>query len=334
MQNERRHTAWTVSLLLAALVHLAAANPSRAATSRERGYPILQRFGVEAHGGGVQSYSVHQSSDGLIWIGNLGGLLVYDGASWKSYSLANYSAVYAVGSDARGRIAAGGFEEFGIFEPDETGDLAYRSLSAQLPAEQANFGDVRCIYRNSQGLWFITSRFIFVSDGESVNAVAGPIPESARVLPVGDRIYVSSVQGLTRIDAQGITPIELDDPRGGRIDLLLPASGDDMLAVIRGEGLAMFDGSGLESFGPESSTWTGDREISSGVWLPDGRWVLGSRDAGLLVVMPDGSIDRSVDNSVGLPDNNVQGMTLDSNGALWLALDSNIARVEITPASR
>jgi diguanylate cyclase (GGDEF)-like protein len=315
---------------IVALFLFALATTSSAQPSKERGYPLLQQFGMEVHAGGIQSYSVHRSPDGILWIGNLGGLLSYDGARWSRNEIANGSAVYAVGSDEAGRIAAGGFDEFGIFETTGSGELGYRSLSSQLPPEQANFGDVRKIHRTAEGLWFLTSRFLFISDGKSVRAVSGPIPEASRAIPVGDRIYVSGDEGLTIIDAKEATTLSSTDARLGKIDLLLPSSGTDLLAVIRGEGLALFDGKALVPFATGASAWTRDSEVSDGVRLPDGRWVLGSRGAGLLILMPDGTIDRTIDNSVGLPDDNVHAMTLDSNGALWLALDSNIARIEIS----
>jgi len=316
-------------LPFAVVTSLLLALPTLATRPRERGYPLLQRFGVEAHHGGVQSYSIHRSPDGLIWVGNLAGVLSFDGATWGIDSIANSSAVYAVGSDDAGRVAAGGFGEFGIFEKKPSGELQYVSLSSLLPPEQANFGDVRRIHHTSEGLWFFTSKFVFVSDGKSVRAVLGPIPESNRILGAGEKIYVAGEQGLTQVSASNVVQLQIADPRFAKIDLLLPASANRMLAVIRGEGLAFFDGTALEPFAPDASAWVAGKSISSGVWLPDGRWVLGTRGSGILIVMPDGTIDRTVDNSVGLPDDNVHDMTLDSDGALWLALDSNIARVEI-----
>jgi diguanylate cyclase (GGDEF)-like protein len=115
---------------------------------------------------------------------------------------------------------------------------------------------------------------------------------------------------------------------GRRVDQILPAAGG-LLVSVRGEGLFLLRGGASAPFAPAASRWAAEHRIFQGCVLPDGRWVLGSILGGALLLRPDGSMDQVIDTSAGLPDDFVSGLAVDREGALWLALNSGLAQVEV-----
>jgi diguanylate cyclase (GGDEF)-like protein len=78
-----------------------------------------------------------------------------------------------------------------------------------------------------------------------------------------------------------------------------------------------------------ASRWAVASKVIEGERLDEGRWALGSVVGGALLLRPDGEIDQVIDTASGLADDFVTGMAVDPEGALWLALNNGLARVEV-----
>ena len=74
-----------------------------------------------------------------MYFANQDGLLSFDGAFWKLYSLPNKTIVRSVAIGKDNRIYAGGQDDFGYFAPDKTGRLAFTSLKSLLTAKKLFF---------------------------------------------------------------------------------------------------------------------------------------------------------------------------------------------------
>ncbi|HMB55224.1 MAG TPA: diguanylate cyclase, partial [Thermoanaerobaculia bacterium] len=102
-----------------------------------------------------------------------------------------------------------------------------------------------------------------------------------------------------------------------------------LLVSVRGEGLFLLADGAATPFAPQASRWTVDHRVLSSLRLADGRWVLGSVLGGLLIVAPDGRVEQTIDSRVGLADDLVYGLAADRDGSLWVALNTDMARVDV-----
>ena len=81
-----------------------------------------------------QNWSIAQHPEtGFIYAGNSGGLLEYDGACWRTYSLPQKQVVRSLHISKDGKIYTGGLGEFGFWEPNTNGKLTYHSLKNKIP---------------------------------------------------------------------------------------------------------------------------------------------------------------------------------------------------------
>jgi len=90
--------------------------------------PPIVNFDAQTYAAGSQNWSISQSVDNKIYVANNSSLLVYNGASWKSYPSPNESIIRSV-KVVGNRIYTGCFMEFGYWKEDNLGVVNYTSLS-------------------------------------------------------------------------------------------------------------------------------------------------------------------------------------------------------------
>src|SRR5687768_12749073 len=108
----------------------------------ERGLPLITVFPAEVHKAGPQTFDIAQDARGVLYFGNLHGLLSYDGAWWRLRTLPDDQVALSLATDTKGRVAVGLVNDFGWFD---TAAQEYRSLLPQLAQEKRDFGDVNSI---------------------------------------------------------------------------------------------------------------------------------------------------------------------------------------------
>ncbi len=314
-----------VLLLLAGAIAVAAA-------PAERGFPLIQTYEPTLPEAATQFFDATRDSRGVLYFGNLNGVLVFDGAWWRRIEVGKGITAYRVASGEGGKVGVGGVDEIGYLAADGHGTLRYVSLLPLLPPGQRKLGQVLYIRPLGQGFAFMTSRWLLLWDGARVTILAtfpGDRPYAA-IFSAGAESYVWSREvGISRLQGRRLEPVPGGEVfRGRRVDQILPADGG-LLVSVRGEGLFLLRGGKAEPFAPEASRWTAAKRVLEGIQLADGRWALGSVLGGLLLLRPDGAVDQVIDTAAGLPDDFVSGLVTDREGSLWLALNNGLARVEV-----
>ncbi len=297
----------------------------------ERGFPLVEEIQPTAPETDMQSFDVAADPRGLVYVANLGGLLVWDGARWLGLPIGVGETAFSVRADGRGRVAVGGVDEVGLLEPGPNGELVYRSLVPEMDASQLPLGQIGTVVPTPEGFAFLTERHLLVWDGSTFATVTTFSPDRPHegLFDVAGTLYFWGEAGLSRLVGRSLQPVPGGEVfRNRRIDFLEAAEGG-LFVSVREEGLFLFAAGEARPFAPVASRWARQNRIFSGTRLPDGRWVLGSLLGGILLLSPDGTVDQVIDTSVGLPDDLVYAVSLDHEGSLWLGLNNGVAKVEV-----
>ncbi len=316
--------------LLSGLFLLALGIPAHAA---ERGFPLIQTYVPSVAEADTQNLDVTTDGQGLVYVGNGSGVLIYDGAWWRLLPVGKAKSVFSLSAGADGRVGVGGIDEIGYLAPDETGALRYVSLTNRIPLEERQFGQVGTVIARGSGFLYLTDRWLWFWDGSKLTTVArfSGVRPFATIFAADRDVYLWTQDGLFEIEGTDVRPVPGGEAfRNRRVDLILPADRGSRLVSVRGEGLFLFQDGQALPFAPSASRWTAEKRLFNGRRLPDGRWALGSVLGGVLLLRPDGEIDQVIDTQVGLSDDYVSGMALDREGSLWLALNNGLARVEVS----
>jgi diguanylate cyclase (GGDEF)-like protein len=306
--------AVVASLLLALAV---------AADAEHRGLPVLNVFPQSLHRGGAQTFDAAQDRRGILYFGNLSGVITYDGAWWRTIALPNDSAVFAIESDAAGVVAAGGVGELGYLDTK----LAYHSLVGQLPPEARDFGEVRGICTAGRGFVFATERFAIEWNGGAPRVLARHTGDATplRCSTIDGAVHLWGSDGLLRVERGGLVPAGF---AGMRLDVVTGANGRT-IAAVRDGGLQTLANGTATPFAPEASAWLAGKRVTDATPLRDGRTAIATREDGLLILRADGAIDEILGPAEGLPDDVLLCALADREGALWLAYHGSLVRVDL-----
>ncbi|HET7436602.1 MAG TPA: diguanylate cyclase [Thermoanaerobaculia bacterium] len=301
-----------------------------ALAATERGFPLITVYPPEVHKAGPQNFDIVQDAHGMLYVGNLQGLLTYDGAWWRLIKLPEDQAAIALAASHDGQLGIGLVNDFGTLVPGRNGAPQFRSLLPLLPQSAREFGDVRGVCAMDSGFLFVTEHNLLVWDGKNgvrVAATHTPTEGTRGCFSDAHEVYLRSPAGLHRFDPRtfAITPT----PITHRVVLMLRHADGSLIAAVRDEGLFALRNGKAEPFAPEASKWIVGKAITGGCRLHDGRLVITSRQDGVLIVNADGSIGEIIQDKSGLPDAVLSGAFADREGSLWLSMEGPIVRVDV-----
>lgn len=286
---------------------------------------------VNVRDAGSQNFAIEEDARGIIYIGNLSGVVEYDGEWWRLIKLPEDNSAYVLEALPDGRVATGGWNEIGYLEPDERGTMRYHSLMPLLPDDRKETGELGEVIATSDGVMFLTTTMVALWTGPEVVVLAEIDYETDywRAFNVRGEVWMATAAGLKRLSGRTV-----EDIPGGtlyadrKVRMIAEWDATRTLIYVREEGFYLFDGEKEEPFARE--LWPRAKEAFpfAGKRLRDGRLAVVTVSGGVIILSPTGEVDELIDTSTGLHDSDIVGAHVASDGALWLVMDNNVTRVE------
>ncbi len=325
------------SLLSILLLQFAAGIVSaQTPTHLETALPYVQNFSPEEYSAHPQNFAVVQDVRGVMYFGNVGGVLEYDGVSWRLIPMPNQSVVRSLSRDDDGRIYVGAQNEFGYLVLNAAGATEYVSLVDHLkPAADSSgnagpeFGDVWQIWTTRAGVFFFTYRSLYRWTGNEIVPIRPEVGEFNRSFVIRDTVYVEfwPKGGWAKVVGDSLQPLtHLGKGRGARF--ALPFDATRWLIGKSTTGLSLFDGRNLQPFKTEAEAFLEERGLFQGSQLPDGSYIFTTRKGGVALIDRQGRLRRILSKESGLLGEVANAVYLDREGGVWLALDYGLARVD------
>jgi len=301
---------------------------------RETGVPLVQNYSPQALGFSPQSGVMAQDPQGVLYIANADGVLVYDGVRWQKLATPKKTAVHALALDKTGKLFIGATGEIGFFAPDISGRMVYTSLKDQVEAKHRGFVEITSVTVTPRGVCFTTRDCLFLwhhGHMTTFKAVTAYGPTHV----VRGRTYLSERNvGLLELH-QGILQLVpgADDFSRHDISFMLPwtpnpaTQEDTILIGTEGGGLFLYDGSAVHPYRTEADSLLRKSTLRHGVLLGNGTLALAVPPLGILLLDSEGRLLRHLDKSQGLQDDAVNALFTDGRGGLWLALENGITRL-------
>ena len=224
---------------------------------------------------------------------------------------------------------------FGYLAPDGHGDLQFVSLVDRLPAAEQIFNDVWRVVVTDDGVVFQTEQAIFRWARETMTVIK-PASRFNRASVRDGRLYLTMPEsGLNVLEGDTFRALPGTEQLGREpFPIVLRYDERRLLVGTRITGLFLYDGATLTPFRtPIDAVLTGSR-LYRGMRLADGTFALTTTAGGLVIIDRAGQPVIRVNRANGLPSDVVYFVMPDREGALWLGLDTGIARVEVpSPAT-
>jgi diguanylate cyclase (GGDEF)-like protein len=314
------------ALLLAVLLLVVAAPP--ASGRPVPGAPLQRLYGVEHTQSAPGHLAIATASDGSLLVGNIEGVLQFDGVEWRLITLPGRTPVRALATGADGQLYLGSYDTFGRLVKNGDGDFIYEELltRAGLRGGQRHVGIVWETHPTRDGIYFHAEQHLhFVPYGEGP-AKRWPLPDGLRSFYVADdRLYARvEGRGFCRFEDGKLVPEPgaaafAHQPLPGLVDL------DDGLLLVGREGLFRADEKGIARIeGPASRLLASIRGYVVQP-LPDGSFAVGTLDGELVRFGRDLQVRERLD----LGGFGIQDFGLDREGGLWVATEGNLVRLSL-----
>lgn len=293
------------------------------------GLPFLKNYTSDDYSAGIQNYAITQDNRGMLYVGNNMGLLEFDGSTWKRYTVANNTKVRSVTVDADGRIYVGAQNEFGYFFPSPSGDLTYKSLSAVLPADKRNFGEVWKVFNTPDGIYFLTFSSIYrYANGElSVLVHDTPLEES---FLVNQKIWFQEWEsGLNELDKDQMRLVSDNEFFKTHIIADIIPFGEKRSMICTADfGIYLFDEFKLELWDTPYQENFKSSKIISAIRMKNGWFAIGTENDGLYILDSNGQFVDHLTKGNGLNNRSVLTLYEDAASNLWAGLYNGITYVK------
>ncbi|MEO8231035.1 MAG: ATP-binding protein [Ignavibacteriota bacterium] len=314
--------------------------------------PIIKNYLPKQYSANVQNWAIIQDKRGVLYFGNVSGLLEYDGVNWRLIKIPN-DAVRCLAIDDDGKIFVGGIHQLGYLSPDSLGELKYVSLNKYIFGDKTEIGEVWRIIVHSDGLYFQTfsTLYLFEANKNKQQSFLERILKTpslkrwesrSRINPIhsiGNRIFVHERNlGLQELRngklimlpggeefAQDLICIMLPFP-SSKLDYKNSTS-KILIGSLR-RGMFLFDGTKFEKFNNEADKYLIENRLYfRGALLSDGSYALGTQLGGIVVIDQKGKLKKIIDKNLGLNNNTIWDLFYDREGNLWSATDNGISKI-------
>lgn len=298
------------------------------------GFKYLKNYTLSDYSLQPQNWSILQDKRGIIYVGNQGGLLEYDGVSWHTIKVPNWS-VRSMAIDDNSTLYIGGKNEIGFMASDPNGNLKYESLLHHLEADKKNFGTVWKTQAIAGNIYFWSSKAIFKWDKKKLK-LWQPDRLYNGIYTCAGKLFVNQLKiGLKQLEKDSLQLIPGGEKfANAKIVMMVPYQKQKLLISTRQKGFYLYDGVKAIPFPTEVDDYLKEKKVYNGIQISSGDLALATLKGGLVVIDSRGRLKQIFTRASGLQDDDVKYVFEDSQGNMWLGLNNGISRIEYaTPFS-
>jgi signal transduction histidine kinase/DNA-binding response OmpR family regulator/ligand-binding sensor domain-containing protein len=276
-----------------------------------------------------QNFSIISNQENLLFFGNLGGLLIYDGVSWRKFVIPN-NLVRSLAMDSSGRLYIGGDNEFGYLICNSQGQLEYISLIDKLPKAMRYFSEVWDIRSGEFGICFRTSKYLLVLAHEKMEIIESQTIFNGSFLWNNSLIIAEKDGGFFVLKDGKKMPLTPWQPLMGKKVFMVEAwdSSTALIGTRQGDFYLYDDHYQLSDFKLEFSDQLALAMPYKGIILKNGDLAVATLRGGVFFYSHFGKLKSLYNKKKGLLDDDVKYIYQDCFGNIWLALNSGIAKIE------
>ncbi|MBX7096001.1 MAG: hypothetical protein K1X56_14870, partial [Flavobacteriales bacterium] len=285
--------------------------------------PLIRNYGPRDYGKKQtpNNYNIIQDDRGMIYVGNTGGVLEFDGTGWRFIPVVQGAYVSALCMDENGIIYVGGSGFIGMIAPDKNGDMVFSSLVGLIPDELQTFGLILRAHSTSEGIFFQGIQYLFQYKNGTISSY-----------PATDSYHLSFTCNSTfyaRDRGEGLISIEQGKRKVISADTLfldngifgvLPWNEKQDLIVVRERGFYL-----LNKTNSKIDILNNDPSLFSILDITDVvpvnhhhiSFAVSTQSHGIFLFNEQGKALRQIDRRSGLSTDDITKLIVDRSGNLW-----------------
>lgn len=279
-----------------------------------------------------ENFCVTQGTKGLIYVANAGGVMEFDGNTWRFIPVKQGAYVTSLYTADNGQIFVGTLGEFGVLETSTTGHLNYKKL---YPANEQNlgFGNVWRICSLNKNILFQANELIVSWDGKNTQTLE-PVDGFHVLLDADKKVFVRDrAIGLQEITFEKGTltqTIVSNDEwfTATGIFGIIPFN-NKYLLVTHEQGIweCDFSFSHIKPFVSDANQLLTNGLVSGLTRLNRNEFAVTTSREGVIILNNSGQLAKVIQKQSGLNSNDIKHVYQDREDNLWVAMQNGVAHV-------
>lgn len=298
---------------------------------RAQEVPKVHTFLTKDYNALQQNWSITQDCEGYTFIANTGGILIYNGFTWKLVDLPENGRPRSVFKGEDCRIYTTGYEFFGYIDFDSKDEPHYLPIAdSVLAGGKEEFWN---IFGNKDAIYFQSFSDIYRYDYSSLEALS---PPSNIMLgnAVEERLFLPRIEhGMYELKENNLDLINasLQLPESSKIvGICAHPSGQYDIVATQYHGLyRLFPDRKIEPMASNLNDQLKKDQINKILRTKDGLYIIGTILNGVFATRDFNGLDFSINKTNGLANNTVLALYEDRNNKLWIGLDNGINVVDL-----
>ena len=294
----------------------------------------ISYYSPKDYGKGFEAanYACVQDKNGLLFFGNAGGILQYDGVSWSYIPVKNRSVwIKSLAVSDENIIYVGAQDEFGYLAPDVSGKLSYVSLSDQLQNNHISFPTIISVWSWKNTVAFQYEEAVFLYSNGKLTTI---LPETSFHVSfqINDEFYVRQRSvGIMKLIDNNLRLVKGSEffKEIGVLSMLESTDKNSFIIITHDNGFWSVDKNTFKGtlIKTDDSTVFNQSEIYGAIHLRDGKIALNTNSNGIIITDDTFKILSVINKDNGLKVNQVTSLLQDYQGNIWAGLDNGIAQV-------
>lgn len=294
------------------------------------GTPFIKNFDRATYNAGTQNWCIVQDDNHVMWFGNSGLALWFDGEVWGNVEIPRGAVVRSLALIPGNRVMAGAFSEFGVIVKNFYGNYEYQSWIEKVPARFRDFSDVWRIYEFNNRIYVQTVERILIFKDDKFEGTITPENAFRFSFLSNGNYYVEDVGvGLKILVNDRLSLIENGNFFSNYEIWMVTHLYGKLLVGTQKDGLFVYQPSGWVEWNVPVNKHVRKNFLYSATTTNHGDLVFGTVNNGVIFADKDGGIRKIINVESGLQNNTVLSLAVDLENNLWLGLDKGIDYLKI-----
>ena len=297
----------------------------------EMGIPFAQNFPPKIYGYENQNYSITEDANGILYVGNLSGVLEYDGYSWR---LIPQNGFPQLTLDSKGRVYVGSYNDFGYLNRNKQDINVFVSLINKFPYKNKNIGQVSKIVSQNENILFVAGSNLYLWNGNIIKMLDSSAI-AINIFKVNEQIYIAREPGgIYKYLPNGLIKVTDNDFFTNKTILgILPHNNSLLIKTLQDKTFFILnqDATVIPLYS-EIDEFLKTNEFTCAIPVAEGFYAIGTKLGGFIVIDKEGKYITGLNEKTGLYNDNVHDLFLDKRNNLWASLNNGICRTEVPSA--
>ena len=299
--------------------------------AQNSGSYFIDNYSRSHYQASISNFDVIQGDNGIIYVANYDGILLYNGRHWNAIPADNGSMVYSLGKDQHGRIYVGTKNGFGYLTAGEQGQLQYISLADKLPKE-TTASSIRKITTTEDAVYFFSTEAIFVLKNSKLKVLSEAGKDfKFTVVDCDNEVYcLQQGRGLVNLATDSVL---IRDPANewSAVTFMTNLS-NKILIGTASSGLYELEAGQLTMVTNPLSQYLSSHILFTGTEMKFGDstfFVFGTLNKGILKVNETLNSMTIIDKNQKLQSEIIKGLNLDQHLGVWTAMQEGVSHIEL-----